>query len=260
MDLSIHERIKHRIATAPKDPNVSKSEIIRAIYAIAIHKFGKEAVGDLYKYLPRSASYWTLERCMESASKYKNRFQWKKNERGAHCAAMSNGWYLECVKHMPDRAAKPTGHWDLKRCRADAALYKSRSEWKRQSSSAYSSAQKNNWLEDCCSYIGKNLKYSRNWSKEDCIQSASRFLTRGMWQKNEPAAYRSAFNGGFLDECCAHMELKRRPANYWTKDMCMAEAARFQSRGEWKKAATAAYRKSLKEGWHDECCAHMKPR
>lgn len=257
MDMEVFKKVKEVIKNAPKDPNVSYREIVVAIHAIAVHKFGAEAVGDLYEYLTRPPGYWNnFERCLESARKYKSRLEWRKNESGAYYAAQNNGWFSECVKHMGD-GQNPKGYWTFERCLESARRHEIRERWKKNESGACTAARKNGWYFECVQHMGDATKPRGYWSKENCIKSALRFSTREDWRKNESAAYGAARNGGFLDECCAHMKSKTKPANYWTKDRCIAEASRFQSRNEWANKSISSYNASRKNGWLDEACAHM---
>ena len=54
--------------------------------------------------------WWTLERCVKSASEYRSRStEWQAEEGGAYAAACRYGWLEECVAHMPPptRGIKP---------------------------------------------------------------------------------------------------------------------------------------------------------
>lgn len=49
-----------------------------------------------------------------------------------------------------------------------------------------------------------------------------------------------------------------RAPGYWTKDRCKAEAAKYKTRKAWEDAVKPAYNRASKNGWLDECCAHME--
>lgn len=44
--------------------------------------------------------YWTKERCLEEALKYKRPKDWKEKARGSFNSAFRNGWNKECTVHM----------------------------------------------------------------------------------------------------------------------------------------------------------------
>lgn len=105
----------------------------------------------------KPTGYWTKERCMEDAKKYRSRSQWAKESSGAASAAHKGGWHKECCAHMK-LINKPRGYWNLKNCKADAKRFSSRKEWEKQSSGAWSSAQQNGWLDKCKHKANKNSK------------------------------------------------------------------------------------------------------
>jgi hypothetical protein len=47
--------------------------------------------------------YWTKERCMEEALKYKTRTEWHKNHRKSYDAAHRKRWVDECATHIEKR-------------------------------------------------------------------------------------------------------------------------------------------------------------
>ena len=49
----------------------------------------------------------------------------------------------------------------------------------------------------------------------------------------------------------------RKQNGYWTKERCKNEALKYKYRSEFYKNQSAAYLKSLHNGWLDEICLHM---
>jgi hypothetical protein len=54
-------------------------------------------------YITKPIGYWTKEKVLKSAKKYKTKENWRKGCNGAASAARKNGWYLEATKHMIDQ-------------------------------------------------------------------------------------------------------------------------------------------------------------
>ena len=100
--------------------------------------------------------YWTKIRCMESASNYNTQLEWKLAESGAHSSAQHSGWLRECCKHMGGN--KPHGYWTKELCTESAANYSTRSEWKVADGSAYTTAGRHGWREECCQHMRKRRK------------------------------------------------------------------------------------------------------
>ena len=102
------------------------------------------------------------------------------------------------------------------------------------------------------------------WHKEACTIDALRFEYRSDWQRESNSAYNSAKNNNWLDECCAHMKLKkggnteRKPiSKYWNLDSCRKEAERFTSISQWSDNSGSSYQAALRNNWVEECVKHM---
>ena len=64
---------------------MSPNEMRRAVYDIFADKHGVEAVGEFTHYQNKPPGYWTKERCVESALKFKTRTAWQRGEKGGWC-------------------------------------------------------------------------------------------------------------------------------------------------------------------------------
>ena len=51
------------------------------------------------------------------------------------------------------KVCKPNGYWTLDTCKGDAVRFQHRSDWFKDSPSAYLAAQRNGWLEQCCGHM-----------------------------------------------------------------------------------------------------------
>lgn len=54
----------------------------------------------------KGTTIWSLEQCLEDAIKYQKRKEWDVKSPNAYRAALRNGWYEECTKHMKKRGEK----------------------------------------------------------------------------------------------------------------------------------------------------------
>jgi hypothetical protein len=205
----------------------------------------------------KPAGYWTLERCKKSASLHSNKHKWRNAERGAYNAAQTNGWLAECCVNMKTKDVKTRGYWTLERCKASASLHSSKWAWNKAESGAYNAARKNGWLPECCANMTELIKPNGYWTLERCKASAKPHPNPSTWEKAEIGAYRAAHINGWLPECCAHMNERKKPNGYWTLERCKASASLHSSKEAWKKEDKGAYRAAYTNGWLPECCAHM---
>jgi len=93
---------------------------------------------------------------------------------------------------------------------------------------------------------------------ENCLAEASKYETRGEWQKSNPLSYRWASKNGWLEACSAHMVSGRMPDGYWTLDRCKEEAHKFKTKVEWRAGHRASYSAANRGGWIAECTKGME--
>lgn len=240
-------------------PGVSVDGLIEDIHAAATSKYGAKAVGPIELYLRRLPGHWTREMCIADARRYKTRTEWARRSSGAFRAAKNNNWLRECQAHMVE-LVKPSNYWTLERCKAEAGKFNTRTQWQDNSGSSYLTAQRRGWLEECCAHMVSIIKPSGFWTLERCMEDASHYSTRKNWSDAKGGAYNIASQNGWLELCCAHMEQIRRPHGYWTREACIEDAKRFNSRSEWADQSSAAYAAASRGGWLKEATKHMGGR
>lgn len=101
--------------------------------------------------------YWTKERCIQEAKKYKTRGEWSLNS-NSYKTARLRGWADECTTHMK-RIIKPQGYWDIKEnVLEEAKKYKTKSDWAKKQQTSYSKACKFGWLNESTKHMLKRAK------------------------------------------------------------------------------------------------------
>ena len=76
MDENIVLKVKAAINTT-HSAVIGKAERVRAIYDMAVHKFGVERVGEFDEYMNKPHGYWTFEKVKSDASQFKKRRDWQ---------------------------------------------------------------------------------------------------------------------------------------------------------------------------------------
>jgi hypothetical protein len=205
-----------------------------------------------YKIMPQG--YWTEERCLEEAKKYKTVTEWVKNSGSSYSIASRDGFLDQCTAHMQS-VQKPTGYWTKERCVEEALKFNTVSEWKKNSSSSYTRASKNNWVDECTKHM---KKVTPPWTKESCIKEAKKYNTKSEWQKKSAGSYSAANKNGWYDECVSHMQSVHKPAGYWTLERCIEETKKYRTLKELHKYASSVYDAAAKNGWRDELKKYFK--
>ena len=119
----------------------------------------------------------------------------RKNNLGAYNVALKNKWTKEYF--WLDITNKPAGYWTYERCYEEAKNYNSRSEFKKNSVSAYKTALAKGWLDD---YIWFVKLWEPKWNKETCYIEAQKYKTRMEFCTCSASAYAAARRSGWLDE------------------------------------------------------------
>jgi very-short-patch-repair endonuclease len=101
--------------------------------------------------------YWQiLENCIQEAKNHQTRTAWQKANPLSYRTAAKNGWLEQCCAHMLV-IKRQDGYWTLERCKEQALKYKTKVEWRLTDRASFSRANKQGWLEDCCSHMEKGL-------------------------------------------------------------------------------------------------------
>ena len=80
--------------------------------------------------------------------------------------------------------------WDFNKCKEESLKYKSRGEFKKMNSSAYTSSRINGWLDEICIHmIKKEFKKKIKWTKEECNVESLKHNSRSEFQKHSSSAY-----------------------------------------------------------------------
>lgn len=207
------------------------------------------------KHMKKLHGYYTLEKCKESSLKYKSKKDWLLNAKPFYNAAHRNNWLEECCKHM-QTFSLPYGYWTLELCKQDALKYKTRTDWY-NGSSAYYAACKNDWMDQCCQHMTNGRNLNNHWTLEECQKDALKYNSRVEWEKGKYSGYRFAIKNGWLEECCKHMTLLRKPNGCWTLETCKKDALLYTNKADWFNSGSG-YQIAFKNGWLDQCCSHMK--
>lgn len=147
--------------------------------------------------------YWTLERCIKEAKKYKTIKDWK-NKSNLYNTVRKNGWMEMCCEHMISSRSIPR-KWIKKRCIKEALKYKTRSDWNKVSGASYRAALKNDWMKVCCKHMTITQVSSNFWTNENIILEALKYKTKMEWKKKQRASYILASKNNLFKECCKHM-------------------------------------------------------
>lgn len=144
--------------------------------------------------------------------------------------------------------------------------YNSLREWAKADVKAYRQANSMGLLRKVCKMFGWYIKDKRTsirtkgldyWTKERCIEDASKYNTKKEWCKKSSGVYKISAKNKWIDECCVNMIEIRKKKGYWTKERCIEDSKNYSTKKEWKNNNEGAYIRAIKFGWMNECISHM---
>lgn len=93
------------------------------------------------------------------------------------------------------------------------------------------------------------------WTTDLLLKEASKYTTKGAFQKGSKGAYLSARRQNLLELVCKHMQPVR---NYWCLESSGKEALKYATRTEFAEKSNGAYTWALNNGAIDDVTKHMK--
>lgn len=94
-------------------------------------------------------SYWTKEKCIADAKKYKTRSEWKNNSYSSYVTSVRNKWLDKCCSHMQPVYRKP-----IYGILHGVSKYNSLEKWKIVDPKSYNKAKNKGLLKDICKVFG----------------------------------------------------------------------------------------------------------
>ena len=242
----------------------SQAELIhdhRDVYsAIKEHGWQKECFASM-KGMKKPNGYWTLEKCMQEASKYDSPADMKRGNPKAYTAMKSHGWYENCCAEMKSRRV-PNNFWNEERIVDVLLTTKTRTEFQNAYSGAYGAAtalgiyerltkmmvEQELWKEKNTKRR-KRTQPDQRWTDRKAINRASDYESLYEFRTNDPTAYHALVVRGLLEIACGHMQRKHMPKGYWNKERVMEKVYASESLKDFKNHFYAAYQAAQSNGW-----------
>jgi len=242
--------------------------------------------------------YWTIEKCISEATKYKNRKDFRLNSRKAYSITIKNKWVDIVCKNLP--GSKSKNYWTKENCAKEALKYKTRIDFETNSSSACQTARRNKWMDEICMhmlllgnkfkrciyayefvdnsvYIGLtfniNKRKNQHLSKKRKSSVQEHILKTGL----HPILKQLTDYINIEDAIKLEEDIKNNYKNMgwnilnkvkcgatgsnklkWTKERCFEEAFKYNKRSEFKKNARSAYNSACRHGWLQEIFLKLK--
>lgn len=96
--------------------------------------------------------------------------------------------------------------WTKEKCIEAALSCKTKNEFLKKFRGAHQSAKINGWLDEIQKHMVEIIKPRNYWTKEKCIEIASKCQSKNELKKLSISAYTISYRNGWLDEVCSHMK------------------------------------------------------
>lgn len=157
----------------------------------------------------KAQGYWTVERCLEEAKKYKSRSEyWKtgctgysvlKNKGLLHLLNDIYGKPLNAKKDKPKIEKKESvpwnKKWDKQACIEESKKYSTINEFRCAKNNAYGVSLRNGWLDE---FTWLKRQWQPKWNEDSCFKEAQKYTRIIDFQKNNRSAYNAAYKNGWL--------------------------------------------------------------
>lgn len=233
---------------------------------------------------------WTLKSCKKDAKNYTSRRQWHLKSGGAYGVARINGWLDECCKHMT-RKIKPANFWNKSNCREDASHYNSITDWRTNSSGAYSAALNQGFLKSCIGHMkkpssgakrfvyyfidpvkrlayvgltmylnirGNNHLKNKKILKESLNKGNLEFYDLGLFSEKQSILLEASLILKFKSQ--GYSVLNKAKAGSlggniikWNRENCIEDSKLHKTKKEWRINSSSAYQTACRKGWLSEC-------
>ncbi len=195
--------------------------------------------------------------------KFSSLSEWRKAKLHAYIAARAKGLIPKICKEfnwaeIPVKDFKKPGEWTYEKCLESALKFTKKTDWFKNENRAYHAANRNGWIDKCCSHMPNVKKPQNYWTKERCIDEALKYYTTKEWAEKGSSSYSTAKHKGWLIECSKHMIALIKPDGYWTLEQCKKDALNYNTIREWEIKDKTSYSIARKKQFFNQCISHMK--
>lgn len=199
-------------------------------------------------------TYYSFEDCISIAKTFDSRSSFAKGNFSAYEMLRKRGLLNDACSHMPISPRYSYKKWTYLEAAKEAAKYKNRAEFRRESAGAYGFLLKNNLLENACRMMTDGCKF---WHLFELMCVAKKYTSKTDFINSEKQAYGFANRYKLTSIACAHMNKDRID---WTKELVLEEAKKYSSKGEFNSFSAGAFKHATKYNYLEEACSHMDVR
>lgn len=146
--------------------------------------------------------------------------------------------------------AHPKNYWKNKEnVIEESRKYTNRTAFKKGSHAAYDSARRLGLIDGMYWLDNGNEKPKGFWKvKENVFNEARKYKDKDEFKMANPSAFLAAYRYGYIDDMDWLVRQRQHKKGYWTYDTIEEEAVKYETKGDFRKNCSTAYRKALELG------------
>lgn len=189
---------------------------------------------------------WTRKKCYELALTCRTVSEFQKKSSRAYVASKEYGWFEDYTWFVSGFSLIRPVKWAEDKCREIALTCRTKTEFKKKNSSAYTSARKNGWLKGYDWLVDGNVlarEERRKYTRERCYEIALHYQTLSDYKFAIPSAYAASRVNGWLKDY-TWFKNGRFKARKWNDDFIKKEASQYIHERDFMLGSNVAYRKA----------------
>ena len=177
--------------------------------ASAYHAARKlKILNDIKRVLPtvkNPCGFWTKNKLIKEARKYKNKTEFRDKSSAAYCAARKHMAKEEIFSHMPQRKSVDAQVWNRDKLIDTAKKFKNKTDFSKTYPGAAKRAKTLGIYDEITKHMDYKVRPNGTWTPEMVYKISMKYKTRGQFQSHERQAYQAARRLNIMDEACRHM-------------------------------------------------------
>ena len=194
--------------------------------------------------LSQKISKYNYDRCYQAALDCENRGEFYRKYNGEYQYSSKKKWLNDFYW-----LGEPKKIWDYESCYEEAKKYETLAEFRKNALTAYNSAHNKGWLNDFTWLVRKE----EIWTKEACLEESKKYKSRGEFANGSHSAYCKSLERKWIEEFTWLNNEKRHPNGYWTKERCIEEGKKYNTKTEWQKGSYHSYYLARTNKWLKDC-------
>jgi hypothetical protein len=196
---------------------------------------------------------YTIEELKEIAKSCMSKEDFREKYRSQYNYCLKHKISKEILDLIPHKRK-----WTKESLIADAKKYNKRSDWMNANMSAYNTALRCDYYEECVSHMEKKeFGRERHWTYELVKEIYSKYNNIMDLRINDSATYNASIRYGWHKELSKNLDRGWKKTKKWDFEAVAKEALKYNSIKDLQKNNSSAYNVAIRNKWLMDVIGHM---